>query len=595
MKYSDFIVDCLVEQGYTHCFFVPGGNIMHLVNSCDQRLTCVGFVHEVAATIAAEYFNEVSDGRKALALVTAGPGLTNALTGMAGAQTESRELLVIGGQVKSSDLARGRLRQKGIQEVDGVSVAKPLTKLAVLMDEPVGRDTLENWIRTAREGRPGCVFIESCLDVQGRDVDPGFLGDGGGPDGPSARRSGPEPTDADMEDVADLLARAERPVLLFGGGVSHRVATSLLEPLARLGVPVMRTWNGVDRLPDDHPMAFGRPNTFGQRAGNVLINQADLLISLGSRLGLQQTGFNWQQFVAGGKIVQVDLDPGELTKGHPRVYKGIVADANEVLERLVSMQPGDWSEWLAFCRYVKDALPVCESCNYTGEGFVSPYAFVDRLSDLTRPDDLIIPCSSGNAFISMQQVYRVKLGQRFVTNKSLASMGYGLSGAIGAALAYPDRRTILVEGDGGFSQNIQELGTAALNNLNLKIFIYDDSGYASIRTTQRNYFNGRYFGCDKKTGLGLPNWDKLFDVYDIPSMRLRDARLDSAEFSRLFDEPGIAAFVITVDPEQTYYPKIQSRLTADGSLESAPLHLTSPDLPADVAARVFRYLPAAAA
>ncbi len=369
-------------------------------------------------------------------------------------------------------------------------------------------------------------------------------------------------------------------------------ATAALGGLAALGMPVMRTWNGVDRIPDDHPMAFGRPNTFGQRSANILINQADLLIALGTRLGLQQTGFNWQLFVAGGRIVQVDLDPGELTKGHPRIHKGMVADADAVLRRLVELPPGEWSEWVTFCREVKEALPVSERCNHTGEGFVSPYRLVDRLSDLTRPDDLIIPCSSGNAFISMQQVYRVKLGQRFVTNKSLAAMGYGLSGAIGAAFAFPERRTILVEGDGGFSQNLQELGTAALNGLNLKMFIFDDSGYASIRTTQRNYFNGRYFGCDKKTGLGLPNWDKLFDVYDIPSMRLRDARLDDPAFTELFERPGVAAFVVTVDPEQTYWPKIQSRLVANGSLESAPLHLTSPELPPEMAARVFRYLPA---
>lgn len=595
MKYSDLIVDCLVELGYTHCFFVPGGNIMHLVNSCDKRLTCVGVVHEVAATIAAEYFNEVSGGRRALALVTAGPGLTNAVTGMAGAHTDSRELLVIGGQVKTADLSRGTLRQNGIQELDGVALTKPITKLSVLLDTTVDRATLASWVLTAREGRPGCVFIEACLDVQGRDVDEQKFNRTPETAPVSTVRGAPSPSAENIAELQTLLKEAKRPVLLFGGGCSYETTSRFLDGLAQLGVPIMTTWNGADRLPFEHPMYFGRPNTFGQRFANVLINQADLVITLGTRLGLQQTGFNWQSFVAAGKIVQVEIDPAELAKGRPRLYRGILADANQLLPHLIEMRPGDWTEWLAFCRKVRNLLPVCETVNYTGENFVSPYQFVDHLSAKTRPDDLVIPCSSGNAFISMQQVYRVRMGQRFVTNKSLASMGYGLSGAIGASLAFPERRTILVEGDGGFSQNLQELGTVALNNLNLKIFIYDDSGYASIRTTQRNYFNGRYFGCDKKTGLGLPNWDKLFDVYDIPSMRLRSADLDQPDFLRLFEAPGPAAFIVSIDPEQTYYPKIQSRLLPDGSLESNPLHLTSPDLPPEIAAQVFRYLPTAPA
>ncbi len=225
MKYSDLIVDCLVEQGYTHCFFVPGGNIMHLVNSCDARLTCIGVVHEVAAAIAAEYFNAVSGGRKAVALVTAGPGLTNAVTGMAGAQTESRELLVIGGQVKTTDLARGVVRQKGIQEVDGVALAKPITKLSVLMDQVADRATLSGWIRTAGEGRPGCVFIESCLDIQGRDVDPAAF-DGGHGEADAAAvavpaiSSRPAPTEDDMAAIGRLMREAERPVLLLDAGSS---------------------------------------------------------------------------------------------------------------------------------------------------------------------------------------------------------------------------------------------------------------------------------------------------------------------------------------------------------------------------------------
>ena len=588
MRYSDQIIGWLCEAGYTHCFFVPGGNIMHLINSADQRMTCIGYVHEVAATIAAEYFNEISRDQKAFTLVTAGPGLTNALTGMVGAHLESRELLVIGGQVKVEDLAHGLIRQKGLQEVDGVAMAAPTTKLSVRLDRMVSRETFMEWISEAETGRKGCVFIEACLDIQGVPVSDPETADA---PGPVPRTRLPQPTRQDLDQLSAMLAEAKRPVILLGGGISRRTAAEVLPDLERLGAPVMTSWTASDRIACDSPVYFGRPDNWGQRYANVLVNQADLLLALGTRLNLQQTGFNWRTFVARGRIVQVDLDPRELTKGHPNIALGLPVDGDAVL-RVISKEhrQAGWDEWLDFCREVKGRLPLVEPVNSSKEGCISPHDFVTRLSTWTRPGDVVIPCSSGGANFVTMQAYEQQPGQLMVVDKSLASMGYGLSGAIGAALAYPDRRTVLVEGDGGFAQNLQELGTVAVNNLNMKIFIFDDSGYASIRGTQRNYFNGRYFGCDKATGLGLPNWVRLFEAYDIPAMRLTPDNLESEAFMQAFDAPGPAGFIVTLDPEQTYWPKITSRITESGSMESSPLHLMTPPLSDDVAEQVFRYL-----
>lgn len=588
MRYSDLLIQWMTELGYTHCFFVPGGNIMHLINSADQKMTCVGFVHEVAAAIAAEYFNEVSESGKAFALVTAGPGLTNAITGMAGAHLESRELVVIGGQVKSADLSHGTLRQNGLQEIDGVAIARPVSKLSVRLDRFVSEEVFKGWVRDAGADRPGVVFIEACLDVQGAPVDADA--EIARPVTIASEPRLPRPTEDELWVLRDLLAGSERPVLLLGGGTDRATVERLLPQLARLGVPLMTTWNGADRVPADHPLYFGRPNTWGQRFANILINQADLLIALGTRLNFQQTGFNWEQFVANGKIVQVDIDSRELTKGHPRPDLALPVDANVVLEQIANSAPKDWSAWVEFCREVRSLLPLNDPENKTGSGFVSPFEFVSGLSVWTSPGDLIVPCSSGGAFTVMMQAYLQRPGQKMVTNKSLASMGYGLSGAIGAALAYPGRRTVLTEGDGGFMQNLQELGTVAVNQLNLKIFIFDDSGYASIRTTQKNYFNGKYFGCDRWTGLGLPDWEKLFDTYGISVMRVTPNNLGSPEFLESFNAPGPSGYILTIDPEQTYWPKILSRITPTGSMESAPLHLISPELPKDLADRVFRYV-----
>ncbi len=588
MKYSDLLADWLVSLGYTHCFFVAGGNIMHLLESCSHKLTCVPVVHEVAAGIAAEYFNEVHLGSKAFALVTAGPGLTNIVTALGGAYLESRELLVIGGQVKVSDLSRGKVRQRGIQEIDGVSIARAVTERAELVESVVDQATFAALTRSGAHGRKGPIFLELPLDVQGAQVDPEKLNQ---PVPAFAPTFALVPPNA-ISDLADRISKAERPVFLLGAGIDRETTNALQQQLARAGIPVMLTWNAMDRLGADHPMYSGRPNTWGMRYSNVLLQQADLVIALGTRLSLQQSGFNWQGFIPAGEIVQVDCDETELSKGHPRVATPLCGDANEVLRSLMGQPLGDHAAWVDFCREVRTALPLVEPVNNTGDGFLSPYVFADKLSFLATADDLVIPCSSGSAFTVMMQTFAQKLGQRIVTNKGLASMGYGLSGAIGAAFAGAGRRTILVEGDGGFTQNLQELGTVAANQLNLKIFLFDDDGYASIRMTQKSYFGGRYVGCDIATGLGIPNWELLFQAYAIPVMRLYPGYETDPAFLAAFNQPGAAAFLVHIDPSQTYFPKISSRITESGSMESNPLHRMTPDLDEATAARVFRYLPA---
>jgi acetolactate synthase-1/2/3 large subunit len=398
-------------------------------------------------------------------------------------------------------------------------------------------------------------------------------------------------SDATLASILSKLSQSQRPILLLGAGISRDTAEALLPQLSALGIPLMLTWNAMDRVPADHPLYFGRPNTWGQRYSNILLQQADLLISLGTRLSLQQTGFNWQQFLPAGEIIQVDCDSAELSKGHPSIALPVCGDANDVLKRLSSAQLPRYADWLGFCNQVKKSLPLVEPVNNTRSGYLSPYVFVEQLSQLTTGADIVIPCSSGSAFTVMMQAFVQRAGQRIVTNKGLASMGYGLSGSIGAALAARGRRTILVEGDGGFIQNLQELGTVSVNDLNLKIFIFDDNGYASIRMTQKNYFGGRCIGCDTNTGLGIPKWKHLFAAYDIPLQELRPGFEADPAFLDAFNTPGPAAFLVKIDPEQTYFPKISSRITASGNMESNPLHLMTPDLDEATSAKVFRYLP----
>lgn len=591
MNFADQFADWLQDEGYTHCFFVAGGNIMHLLNSVRTRMTCIPVVHEVAAGIAAEYFNEVAAGtnRRAFALVTAGPGVTNVITAVAAAYAESRELLVVGGQVKSSDLATDGLRQRGIQEVDGLAIMEPLCVATMRLESPRPRREIAAAIRRGGTPRKGPVYIEFCLDAQAAAAmsESDSVAPASAPDLPL-------PTTEALSTITACLQLAERPVVLIGGGVDRAAAQVASPALARSGLPVMTTWNGADRVDSTQENYWGRPNTWGMRHSNILLQQADLIIALGTRLGLQQTGFNWEQFAPLGKVIHIDLDPKELTKGHPRIDYGFEVDATAALIEVCTIarpMAARWAAWRDFGRDVIEAVPTIDQGNTNAEGYVDPFVMGSLLSELCEPTDVIIPGSSGGAYTSMMQTFRQRGEQILISDKGMASMGYGLSGAIGAASADRERRVILVEGDGGFAQNLQELGTVRAQNLNLKAFIYCNQGYASIRMTQRNYFGGAYVGCDTQTGLGIPDWSQLCAAYSLPCIELDAADPLSSDVRELLDARGPAVFLVPIDPEQTYFPKIASRVTATGGMESNPLHLMSPALESAVERQVMKHLP----
>jgi acetolactate synthase-1/2/3 large subunit len=576
MKYAEYLLENLAkEENYTHCYFVAGGNTMHLLDAARKIFKCVPVVNEVAAGIATEYFNESNkDGYKAFALVTAGPGLTNIVTAIAGAFLESRELLVIGGQVKTSDLKSSEMRQRGIQEIDGRAIVGPITVSARLIDAQLPFSSIQKFLNSSK--RPGPVFLEIPLDVQGSNLDntvestqvdwkvsKGFTGE-----------------ENHLDELLNDLKLSERPVLLLGGGVSRKLAKKLNKDLQQCGIPIMTTWNGMDRYGSNLPNYWGRPNTWGQRSANILLQQSDLIIAVGTRLGLQQTGFAWEQFAPLAEIYQVDIDLVELEKGHPKIKQGIQQDADKFLESLLT-QFRDFEfkidTWLSFGEKVQKAFPLNDAGNVTTKGFISPFEFMDELSIQLESTDVIIPCSSGGAFTVTMQAFSPKYGQTIITNKGLASMGYGLSGAIGAAES-TQSRTILIEGDGGFAQNLQELGTVAAQGLNIKVFIFSNSGYASIRMTQKNYFAGAYLGCDIDTGLGLPDWKHIAAAYGIKFFSLNSSETLKEDIGQILEDHEPCFIEVKIDPDQTYFPKITSRILANGTMASNPLHLMSPDL-----------------
>lgn len=588
-KYSDQFMDWLVEDGYTHCFFVGGGNVMHLLESARTRFRCVAVVHEVTAGIATEYFNEASQGKeRAFALVTAGPGLTNIVTAIGGAWLESRELLVVGGQAKVSDMAHGRVRQIGHQEIDGIGIVKPITVATISATRRLEKYEVLQATHRSRNHRKGPVFIEMALDVSAM------------PKIEESNRqipntvSMPQASSVQMKDVVELCKNSYRPVILLGGGVDRLVSSKDIKVLMDLGIPIATTWNGFDRVSFDYWYYAGRPNTYGMRWSNIAIQSADLVVAVGTRLGIQQVGFSSHLFAPNAKIVQVDLDSNELEKGFPKIDIAICGDANQFLSSLANTLNGEnleLSEWREFIVYLRDSLHGPDRANHAGSNYLELHNYLNKLSKKLGKEDLIACCSSGGTFNAVMQVFENKKGQLVISDKGAASMGYGLGGAIGMAFSSPDKRVILLEGDGGFAQNMQDLGTVFVNKLNIKMFISSNKGYASIRTTQKSYFEGNYLGCDSETGLGLPDWETIFSAFEIPVVSINQDNENDPRVDQLLTMKGPAAIILELDPEQLYFPKLTSRLLSDGRMETNPLHLMYPPLTPEEEGDYMRYLP----
>ena len=575
-KYSDQFVEWLSDAGYTHCFFVPGGNVMHLVESASKKFICVSFIHEVGCAIAAEYFNETSGGpNKAFVLVTAGPGITNTITGIAAAWVEGRELLIVGGQAKSSELSGAKYRQIGFQEFDGISLCESITKESYLINKQVKQSEILRLIELTRTDRKGPVFLEFCLDVSMLPADEKLN------DQKEFKRAISQFEILEMPKIISLLKNSSRPIILIGGETPRNYD---LIDFKQIGIPMATTFNGADRVGIEYEYYAGRPNWYGSRWSNLLLQQADLIIAVGARLGLMQVGYNWKNFAPRAQIVQVFSDEIEMSKNFPRVDMKIVSKSDAFLDQMKAelkfLDVERFEEWRRFVVKLRTELAFPETVNFSRPEFVEPLRFIfDLVNTATNSNDVIIPCSSGEAsYVGPMRMMLNKEGQLIVTNNAMASMGYGLSGAIGASLANLEKRVILFEGDGGFAQNLQELSTVKTNNLNIKIFLMNNGGYMSIKQNQKNVFNGHYIGCDSTSGLEMPNWEFIAKAFGLKYFRLDQFSLNSSEFQNLLKLKEAIFFDVQIDPEQTYYPKITSFKNTDGQMESNSIHIMEPSL-----------------
>jgi acetolactate synthase-1/2/3 large subunit len=523
-----------------------------------------------------------------VAVVTTGPGATNVLTPVAGAWIESLPLLVISGQVKRPDALNGRpLRQSGVQEVDIVSMVKPVTKYAVTVGSSQDiKKCLEEALWHMKNGRPGPVWLDIPLDVQASPVTPnqleGFL--------PSADQTkfalAPEIEQQTWQMLSSTLRDAKRPLILAGHGVRISGAEEIFkEVVEALGIPCTFTWNAADLLPWDHPLYVGRPGVVAARAPNFAIQNCDCLIAIGCRLDNVITAYNPKGFARGAKKVVVDIDANEIAKHPFSIDVAIQANAVDFLRGCLSNillndhEPdADASEslrdWQKICESWKQRYPALDHRTFNERAPLSHFQFVDRLSELVPENQLVITGSSGLAVEVFYTVFRNKLGQRMFLTSGLGSMGYGLPAAIGACIGADMCPTVCVESDGSLMLNLQELTTLKALNLPITIIVMNNAGYASIRNTQKNYFSERYLGTGQTSGLLIPN---LVEV--AKAMALEAISVDTLdELEAAFNQTTIGPRLINVNliSEEVLSPKVAAMPQKDGSMISMPLEDMSP-------------------
>lgn len=581
IKVSDYVIKRLEETGTKHMFMLPGGGAMHLNDSLgkSKKIQYVCCLHEQACAIAAEAYARVNNNI-GLLMVTTGPGGTNALTGIAGAYLESTPVFAVSGQVKRIDMINGQgIRQQGMQELDIISIVKPITKYAVVVDDPqMIRYHMERALYEATHGRKGPVWLDIPLDVQATLVD-------------EEKLIGYTPyvpiSDSHLEKqvlrVIELLNKSERPVLLAGNGIRLANGISEFEELINiLNIPILTTWNGIDLIEDENPLFFGRPGGLGHRYANFIQQNSDFFLSIGARLNLLQTGYNFDGFAREAIKIMVDIDSAELHKINVRPDVPICADAKEFIQILIKHKDKiikkDRNNWLEYGNNLKKKYPIVKKEYWNQQELVNPYCLLDVISKYMSSDDIYVSGSSGSCIDISMQTIRVKKGQRVFCTKGLASMGYGLPSTIGACLAGGRRNTISVNGDGGFMMNIQELQTIKRMNLPIKVFVLSNHGYGAIKATQTNLFGGHLVACDETSNLSIPSITQITRGFGIATEVIHDNSELEEKVERIIrcDYPVICEVMtpisVTASPKQVSYKR------ADGQMESKPLEYMNPPI-----------------
>ncbi len=581
IKVSDFIAKFLAEHKDTGktVFMVSGGGNMHLIDSLsrENRLEYICNHHEQACAIAAEGYARVTN-KIGIAYVTTGPGGTNAITGVYGAWVDSIPTLTISGQVKFETTISSQpelnLRQLGDQEVNIIDLVKPITKYSVMItDKNSIKYHLQKAVYEANSGRPGPVWLDVPLDIQGAMVNEDELID--------YKIPPQEIFDTKINEVIESLKASKRPVIIAGNGV--RLADAVLDLkclVDNLNIPIVTTISGIDLIETEHQLFFGRPGILGERAANFVVQNSDLVIVLGTRLNLRHLSFNWEYFAREAKRIMVDIDENELNKKTFIPDIKIKADVGEFIKVLLKNKLGklDISNWIDYCNKIKKSYPVVSDEQINRSDYVSSYYFPTLLSEKLSKNAIVVT-GNGIAYTSTYQTYKVRKGDRLFANLGCASMGYDLPAAIGACLANDKKDVVCLTGDGSIQMNLQELQTIIHYQLPIKIFMYNNNGYLSIRITQNSYFNKNFVGESPISGVTIPDMKKLANVYGFYVFQLKNNAEAKENIENILNTKGPVFCEVMLDPDEEIGPKVASYKKQDGTMVSKPLEDLAPFLP----------------
>ena len=576
IKVSDYIADFLSINGITDVFTVTGGGAMHLNDALGHhpKLKCTYNHHEQACAIAAEGYTRFS-GKLAAVCVTSGPGGTNALTGVLGGWLDSIPMFVLSGQVKRETTVSSTnlpLRQLGDQEFDIVECVKTMTKYAHMVTEPNEiAYHLEKALYIAQHGRGGPVWLDIPLDVQGAFIETDELVHFNKDE--LILQMVPTVKNEDVVEIIEKIKRSKRPVIIAGTGIRlGKAHEKFLELIEKLNIPVVTAWNAHDVLWNEHRLFCGKPGTVGTRGGNFVVENSDLIISLGCRLNIRQISYNYKNFAKNAFKIIVDIDKNELKKPTISPDMPIHADVKDVIEQLLAKDFENKSEehqkWLKWCKDVNKQYPACLEKYYEKSKPMNPYAFIDALFKVLPENEPII-CGNGSACVITFQAANVKKGQRLFTNSGCASMGYGFPAALGVAVNLAGKRVVCIDGDGSFQMNLQELQTVVHNKLNLKTIILNNNGYHSIRQTQKNIFsNHDLVGVSQENGISFPECEKLALCYGLKYIKIDDISEAEDKIRDFLNFDGPAICEAVVDSVQNFEPKLSSRVMPDGKIVS---------------------------
>ena len=561
MKLSDYVFDFVSSLGTDHVFVIIGGANSHLADSLskNKKLKYICTQHEQAAAMAAEGYARAS-GKMGAALVTSGPGGTNAMTGLCGAWCDSVPVFFISGQVPSRLTTNGKtIRQLGVQQINTTDFVKAGTKFVTMLDDPMKiRFYLEKAAFMARNGRPGPVWLDVPTELQhNMDIEPDKLEKFKPPVDTQTKKG---VNGLMMRKIISMIKLAKRPLLIAGHGIRISGSTKIFqEVIERLGFPVITTWNGIDLLPHNHPLYVGCAGVMGQRGSNFAIANSDLIISIGSRLDTRQVGNSPHLYAAHAKKIVVDIDEHELKKGLIKIDLPIKMDAGEFLSLLkknIPKQLPDINQWRNHCANWRKKYPVVLPEYKKNSGKVNSYAFIETLCQELADDDIAVT-DMGTSLTCTMQTFFVKKNQRLFTNTGFASMGFGLPCTIGAWFGRLDKslnRIIGIYGDGGFQMNIQELQTVKHYNIPVKMFILNNKSYLTIKNTQELFFDGHLVGSNPQTGYSAPDFVKIAKGYDIPSYRINSQKNMDSIIKKVLNSKGPVLCEVMMLEDQPLIP-----------------------------------------